>query len=393
VLNLNERNAATNEFKARLAEQAWPKDTAYASQLRAGTADEQDVYEAWTDKQQVMAVLNQTTGLDAVRYQDEYLIPQDRLRALKGTLVKSRPRGTQVRVKKSRFLHLVLNACGLLKYSPDQPRDDQGRWTDGGGSSVATNPNDKASWYRQGGSWQRSPEGEEPFGWKEKQADPNYEPPTVQHDVVKDGGLWGSSHGASKMIASVSADEMGIAGYEGFASLNADPGVVRTANRFLTAIADDAVGSEETLYHSFENTAKTNFKVGDTLRLPLTAAAGSPEAYGVRLDYENQTGQPTYFVFPRGTQMAAYDTMTKADARELGHATVQEAYKEFGRVWDEAIVAGGFEVTKVETRYMGSQHRVTPIRSDAEIPQIYGKVVYLKQTEAFVPGQGWRTRG
>jgi hypothetical protein len=85
--------------------------------------------------------------------------------------------------------------------------------------------------------------------------------------------------------------------------------------------------------------------------------------------------------------MVGYSTPTKADAKDLGLKTVEDVHREFGHVWDEAIVAGKFRVVKVETVYMGSQHIGRPMMAE-ETPQLYGQVVYLEPLETFNPATG-----
>lgn len=252
-------------------------------------------------------------------------------------------------------------------FDPAQPRDDHGRWSGGGGD------------------WNEGPAGERPYGWDRPTGDV-YVVPEITHKVIRAGGAWGASHGTSQAITGEAAAQMGIGGYRHEGNENA----AKLADRFLTEIASDPTGSEEVLHHSFENVRGTEFAVGDTLRLPLTATSGDVGSYGVRLDANDQRGEPTVFEFERGTQMVAYSGTTLHDARDLGHATVHDALKESGKVWDEAIVAGGFKVTGVKRVYMGSQHNKG---AEGGMSQLYGRVVRLQQTETFHPTEGWKKRG
>jgi hypothetical protein len=238
--------------------------------------------------------------------------------------------------------------------------------------------------------WNTGSRGEDPYGWRNSEMT---EVPPITHKVPKiaGSGAWGYSHSYSFAITGSAAASMGIGGYDGS---NASKQAGEMADRFLTEIANDQTGSEEPLYHVFQNVRNTEFKVGDTLRIPLTATAGRVGlSYGVRLDAEDQDGQPTVFVFEPGTQMMAYAGMTLNTARDLGHLNVSDAIKEAGHIWSEAIVAGGFEVLSVETHYMGSQHGNRSEQKDGHFYQIYGKVVRLRQTETFRPNEGWQTRG
>lgn len=252
-------------------------------------------------------------------------------------------------------------------FDPAQPRDDHGRWSGGGGD------------------WNEGPAGERPYGWDRPSGDA-YVVPEITHKVIRENGAWGASHANSQVITGASAERMGIAGYH----YGPTGGAERAADKFLAAIAEDTAGSEEVLHHSFENVRGTEFAVGDTLRLPLTATSGDVGSYGVRLDANDQRGEPTVFEFEHGTQMVAYSGTTLRDAKDLGHATVHDALKESGKVWDEAIVAGGFEVVGVKKVYMGSQHNKGV---EGGMSQLYGRVVRLQQTETFHPTEGWKKRG
>jgi len=159
------------------------------------------------------------------------------------------------------------------------------------------------------------------------------------HDNVRDGGMWGYSHGQSRAISSISAKRMGINGYPlvgyGEDESGFESEFTKASNNFLSAISEDEIGSEETLYHGFQNVRNIEFKTGDTFKIPLTATVGAVDSaagYGIRLDRRDQQGQPTVFIFPEGTSMASYSKWNKEDA------------KEFGYKYSEAIIAGEFLV-------------------------------------------------
>lgn len=282
------------------------------------------------------------------------------------------------------------------------PRADDGKFTDGAGQdgSVSSiigqtrglDPARPESWYRNGPGWHVSNEGERPYGWGE--VSPNYEPPEVQHAVLRmtDIGTWGGSHYGSQVITGDAAATMGLPGYK---DMEATTGASQIATRMLEEIAKDQIGSEEPLYHSFENIKATVFRPGDTLRLPLLAASGKPETgYATRMEAEDQHGVPVVFAFPKGTPMVGYSTATLKDAKDLDLKTVKDVHKEFGHVWDEAIIAGGFRVDRVETVYMGSQHKRNGIKPGELTPQLYGQVVHLTPTEVYNPTtKKWVKRG
>jgi hypothetical protein len=205
-------------------------------------------------------------------------------------------------------------------------------------------------------------------------------------------GAWGNSHGQSYAITGQAAAQMGIPGYK---VTETDAAYRKMADYFLTEIAKDTTGSEEILRHSFENMAGTVFKVGDTLQLPVLAAAGDvTTGYGKRSDKRDQDGQPVVFEFEVGTQMAAYSGMSLYDARDGGYKSIDEANRDRGHIWDEALVAGAFEVVSVTTAYMGSQHNSGPERPNSSIDQLFGQVVRLRQIKTYDPAtKTWIARG
>ena len=170
---------------------------------------------------------------------------------------------------------------------------------------------------------------------------------------------WGASHGWSRGITGDAAEFMGIPGYTKGLESNED-WMDHASKDFLGRIAADKEGSPEPLYHAFQNVLGTEWRVGDTMRLPIMASSGgSPDEvwmYGARLDPADQEGKTTIFEFPAGTPMAGYS------------AWDEEATEEFGYRWAEALTAGGFEVTGV--------------REHVHLGRI-GTVVTLGQSEVF----------
>lgn len=202
----------------------------------------------------------------------------------------------------------------LVKYDENEPRDERGRWTDGG---------------------------------------PDVPPNGKGHEIIRGANIWGFSHGASRQITSETAKIMGIPGYEiNPRAEHTEWATGRTAERFLVAISKDKLGSEEPLYHGFQNLAKTEYHVGDSLALPAMATAGDrtdAAGYGTRLDPKDQEGTITVFKFPVGTPMAGYDRWRPSDQRVFGH------------IWSEAIVAGKFVVTSVSNDHGVSGHWADPV--------------------------------
>jgi hypothetical protein len=154
-----------------------------------------------------------------------------------------------------------------------------------------------------------------------------------------------------------------------------DPRVTRVVEKWLREIYADTVGSEEVLYHGFQNKRGVVFTVGDTVRLPLQAASGDLESsasYGIRSDAGDQQGEPTVLRFPRGTRMVAYGKWrTKADAEEFQH------------VYLEAIVAGAFRVARVEHHLV--RHGQHDRANDTYEPYQRVRVVTLEPTGVFNP--------
>lgn len=191
----------------------------------------------------------------------------------------------------------------------------------------------------------------------------------------KEAGYWGGSHSGSTAITGASAKIMGIEGYD-----DDDPdgkmySSPRLAKKMLQGVYDSK-GSREALFHGFENTAKIDWKVGDTLTLPLLASTGSIDdcaGYGVRSFAEDQRGEATIFAFPKGTPMQGYQKWNKADAKDFGH------------VWSEAIVAGKFKVVGIgEYENFGWQMRnIGPRKQDGA--HVISKVVKLEPLEKFNP--------
>jgi hypothetical protein len=180
------------------------------------------------------------------------------------------------------------------------------------------------------------------------------------------GDEWGASHSGSSAITTASMQIMAIPGreMEQWRSRESVDRLERMAVTALSEIAADREGSEERLYHGFEDVDGREFPIGRVVKLGLTSASGdlsSSASYGIRLDEADQRGTPTAYEFPVGTPMSAYGVWSEADAREFGHR------------YSEAIVAGEYEVTGVREE-RASNWRRTPVR-----------VVSLKPLRVFDP--------
>ena len=194
----------------------------------------------------------------------------------------------------------------------------------------------------------------------------------------KPGGrhMWGSTHSNSTDITGESADIMGIEGYRKVDQVNPQwENPYPSQAKFMLKHIAASPGAEETLYHGWADKEEINWKKGDTIRLPLTATAGSPDviSYGERIEQKDQRGAPTLFIFEKGTKMLAYSKNSRKDEDGNDNA------KEFGYHYTEAIVAGGFEVVDVTTAANTSNRAWAPGGS----PEV--TIVKLRPTEYFNP--------
>lgn len=206
------------------------------------------------------------------------------------------------------------------------------------------------------------------------------------------GGLWGSSHSNSYEITGHSANQMGIEGYDDpsgtplyqkgtklFSVPQTKSLHAKHADFMLKKIAESP-GSEETLFHGFQDLDATNWKIGDTFRLPLTATGGTPDVVGYGITRrEVQKGPPTLFIFEKGTKMMPYAINPRSG--EDGNVA-----EEFGHNYSEAIVAGGFKVLSVTKAPHPHNHAFV----ENGWPEV--TIVRLQQTETFVPGEGWEKK-
>ena len=80
-------------------------------------------------------------------------------------------------------------------------------------------PAKKETWYRDGGGWNESVDGERPYGWAHRDAVPaDYEPPPVTHQTIRGSkaNMWGHSHGYSHAITGGCGDCDGHPRLHGF---------------------------------------------------------------------------------------------------------------------------------------------------------------------------------
>jgi hypothetical protein len=255
----------------------------------------------------------------------------------------------------------------LKDFDPSQPRDEDGRWTDGGGSSDGSSGGDWAGTSRPDNTAQSAAEDAKYQKEKLITDGPNEGFSRVGVAKGENAGYWGDSHHQSFITTGHAAEVMGIDGYEQHEA----PKLVKTlVGRFLDTIANGRL-SEETLFHGFIDQKNIEWKVGDTVRLPLLASTGDEStAFGYATNYSegDAAGKgATAFEFAAGTPMAGYLRWDREHAKEFGHQ------------WMEAIVAGEFKVTGIRTGKEGGWR---------ELPV---KVVQLAPVRVFDPAsRKWR---
>jgi hypothetical protein len=210
---------------------------------------------------------------------------------------------------------------------------------------------------------------------------PGYKPPdTSSHKIFrhKYSDSWGYSHSYSRTIATAAADMMAIPGYSGYRLSGGmfDPGLASVAKEMLSAIHSDTVGSEELLYHGFENIRQIDWKIGDTFDVPLLATSGeggNSASYGIRSEESDQEGLPTVLEFVKGTPIVAYSKNKASEAKESGY------------VYNEAITAGRFRVVGVRKE----TYRWNALRGPIEVT-----IVTVEPVATFDPEtKAWRDRG
>lgn len=189
--------------------------------------------------------------------------------------------------------------------------------------------------------------------------------------VVRDNGLWGSSHSASRTITSTAAMMSGVDGYEErFGNELSE----RSALIFLTAIYNSP-GSKEPLYHGFNNRKDVKFNAGDVFKVPLLATTGDPDhAAGYGVNYVPATDGysiPTVIEFPIGTKIAPYSRNSPADTREFGYQM------------NEAIVSGEFRVVGVRQSEGEEQVYISGRRTTYPIVRVEPVSTFNPQTRAW----------
>jgi hypothetical protein len=282
------------------------------------------------------------------------------------------PRMVAIR-ERHRAKALGERARGRVKarYSEDQPRDENGQWTDGGGSegsagSSSSSGGSSAGSQKPAGGGKSAGSGDSKGsssnGWlpadkyrnvpgesQEQRlaridsehraaAQASIDAGAYKHPMLRGEsiGVWGGSHAGSYDITGWSASQMGV---DGYTKQDHDHQDERLATKFLQAVSDSP-GSSEPLYHGFEDVEGIKWKSGDTVKLPLLASTGDAEdAAGYGVTGKDQTTTPTVFAFPKGTAMAGYARWSKTNPDGTAF--------DFGHVWSEAIVAGEFKVGRI----------------------------------------------
>ena len=210
-------------------------------------------------------------------------------------------------------------------------------------------------------------------------------PEGMGHTLYRKGiySEWGSTHGGSSAITGHSATVMGIPGYYDAVVQGTDDehnwvpnaALKSVATGMVGAIAADKIGAEEPLYHGFADTSGATYKPGDTMDLPLLAAASEPDviSYGTAWKGWDEdavpVGTPTLLEFPRGTPM-------------VGYSRTESAYQDEQGIWSEAIVAGRFRVSAVRDGILGSDDMFVGPQGWRDEGRAY-RVVTLEPTHVF----------
>jgi hypothetical protein len=183
--------------------------------------------------------------------------------------------------------------------------------------------------------------------------------------------IWGSSKSNSFEMAGYSAKLMGIDGFKYKEEWNSPKALKTDTIKILDAINNDKIGSEEPTFHGFQNIQNKQFKIGESVKIPLTATASdieSAEGYGIERLRQNQKGSPTIYEFPKGTKIAPYSVnKTKDDIESFG-------------IYGEAITSGEFKVSDIKKRTIQKWYEDTQKYEPLEID-----VITLKQSRTFNP--------
>jgi lambda family phage portal protein len=183
--------------------------------------------------------------------------------------------------------------------------------------------------------------------------------------------IWGSSKTNSFEMSGYSAKLMGVEGFKYKEEWNSPKALKSDTVKILDAINNDKIGSEESTFHGFQNTQNKQFKVGENIKLPLTATASdieSAEGYGIERLRQNQKGRPTIYEFPKGTKIAPYSVnKTKEDIESFG-------------VYGEAITSGEFKIDNIKKRTIQKWYEDSQKYEPLEID-----IITLKQSKTFNP--------
>lgn len=89
ILDLNKDSDKVREFKAKMARHQFPNDEDFQTQIREGREDQQEMYEVWTDRDNIAAAMKSTRGV-VPRYQNEFFISKSILDKIGVTRIAAR---------------------------------------------------------------------------------------------------------------------------------------------------------------------------------------------------------------------------------------------------------------------------------------------------------------
>jgi hypothetical protein len=178
---------------------------------------------------------------------------------------------------------------------------------------------------------------------------------------------WGASRGTSTRMAGYAAELMGIPDYKYYTN-SLTTHEKKDVKKFMKYINSDFIGSEELLYHGFENKKNKLYKINEIIKISLMAVSGSI--------YNATSWGDTIFEFPKGTKIVPYDMLSKYEIKELKDDNFPIEFH-----YEEAITSGEFII--ISKRLMTKKEYLGDRVTDIDIPKI--EIFTLKQTKTFNP--------
>lgn len=220
-------------------------------------------------------------------------------------------------------LDVRMAIAAVMKFDPDQPRDESGKWTEtGAGASTSAGGGRVLSTYVSGGTFPPPPSSDERTSIDHYKgrgyADIN--------DALNGKALPSGRMEQAKAMAD------GLAAVVDRSSLDQDTQLYRgTGGKYAVALTKLPVGSEFTL-PSFQSTSSSE-RIANSFALggPKTGPGRKPPVL-----IEIQT--------PRGTKALAIESFSKIKARDEKEVVLQRGlrYRVLGSRVEEKRIAGGF---------------------------------------------------